>query len=485
MPSPGTPSRQKRKEDLADLRRLAEQLPHGPLPPLRALAARWTASLAYAQSIVAIAKSEGWVVSKPGSGLWASDRLPSPTKPPSPLRWNAARLAALLEEELDLGRIGGEVPLPSAKELAASHGVHPMTAARALHLLAARGIVERTGRTWKPASPAIRTPYPHQILCIGARDQEGGLRLGGDLEWEFWREIQSEISRYGIEPVLVPWQERIPAHLTSALGAVFSTRHLPNPSEVVGDVRHWGIPLAVWLELPQVLEGTSRSGSRHVWYHHLAYGADAGECLGKSLAPLGHRKVAWIGPFHKSTWSRNRLRGLADSLGPDVHIHEANGPWLNEWDVQTEVWNDPTVWNRLHLEGIPLTGHVADVARPLMEIVTRDRILAEFEPQLEEALASGSTLWVAASDLVASWCLDWLAPRGIEVPRDLSLTSFDDSRFALQKNLTSLRFDVRSMARAMIRQVLMPSTPARRLTQHHGVTVLRESTSRFGSPPST
>jgi DNA-binding LacI/PurR family transcriptional regulator len=93
------------------------------------------------------------------------------------------------------------------------------------------------------------------------------------------------------------------------------------------------------------------------------------------------------------------------------------GPWVSEWDML------PT-----GAKGRALVG--------------QRRIFKRFERVLQQALDSRSTLWVAASDAIALHCLEWLNHRGLAVPEDLALAGFDDTREALRRGLTSVRFDV-------------------------------------------
>jgi len=121
-----------------------------------------------------------------------------------------------------------------------------------------------------------------------------------------------------------------------------------------------------------------------------------------------------------------------------------------------------------------------EIRRPLVETITRGRCLEVFAPRLEAALESGATLWIAGSDLIAQWCLHWLGTRGLAVPRDLRLASFDDTRDATRLDLSSLRFDVQAMARAMIRQVLSSRRNHPAVTRYSGFVVERGSTGRLG-----
>ena len=304
--------------------------------------------------------------------------------------------------------------------------------------------------------------------------------MGTDREWDFWREIQAEASRCSLRPVIVPWEGSLPGGIDNVLGAIVSTWHMSDPHPLLGALRHGRLPSAVWVENPLELPGSRYRDAPRMWFHDMAYGREAGIVLGAHLRTLGHTRIAWIGPFHGSVWSRNRLAGLVEAMGANVRVHEATHEWVSEWDVQNLVWQDEAVWKTFALEGIDHRGKVADLVRPIMESRARDRSLQEMDSTLDQALSSGATLWVAASDLVARWCLHWLSARGISVPKDLALAGFDDSRDALRHDLTSVRFDAQAMARSMVRQILSPSMVARRTTRYEGAVVVRGSTSASG-----
>jgi LacI family transcriptional regulator len=104
-----------------------------------------------------------------------------------------------------------------------------------------------------------------------------------------------------------------------------------------------------------------------------------------------------------------------------------------------------------------------------------NRIRKDITPLLEKALASGATAWIAANDVCALHALAWLQEKGVKLPGDVSLAGFDDTAEALRADLTSYRFASDSMARAMIRHILSPSTGPR-VMRHEGVVVSRGST---------
>lgn len=465
-------------ENLDDLRALVRAAGNRRLPSVRALAARWRHSPATVRKILGEGRRRGWIETRPGAGSWAAGRLPR--KPEPAARLDSAGLAAEIREAIRGGKWAGGETLPPPKHLAERHGVHPATVRKALGLLAGEAILERKGRSWLVSRPRRRPAAQPVLLCLGAADDKGKLRLATDREWDFWREIQAEAAHNGLLPLIEPWNGRLPKKDSRMLGAVVSTWHMPDPRPLLAAVHRARLPAAVWLENPRLSPGRPPLASPWIGFHDMAYGRESGAILAGHPIVRQHGRIAWVSPFHGAEWSRNRLEGLRESLREGTRLHEAVGPWLSEWDFEDAAWRDPEVWKRLRLEGVGPPGHAADLARPLMEAIGRDRLLEAFSPALETALASAATLWIAASDRIALGCLDWLAERGVRVPEDVALAGFDDSRDALRYGLTSVRFDAQAMARAMVRQVLSPDRDRRRTLHYHGAVIVRGSTPARG-----
>lgn len=459
---------------LGRLQRTALEADGRRLPTIRALAATWGISPRTVQLAVHEAVRQGWLETRPGSGIWPRGARPHQA-PPAP-RMDAERLAESIATGIQTGELAADGPLPAPKDYAKLHGIHPSTVRKAFAQLLARGLVERQGRSWRVSRPRVRVASPAPVMwCIGAADADGNLRMESDREWDFWRGIQAEAIRCGLRPRLVPWRGALPKAAEEVLGAVVSTWHMIDSSQLLDALLRARLPAAVWAANHEGLPGKRYRLARGMWFHELAFGRGAGLVMAKYLAGLGHAKVAWISPFQASPWAKNRLEGIREGLPRETTLMEANGGWASEWEIQDGVLADPAVLSRVRLDGIDHGGVVEPLRRPVIEAVTRDRGLALFGPRLEEAWRSGATLWVAASDLVAQWSLHWLRARGQEPPRDIALASFDDTRDASRLNLTSLRFDVHGMVRAMVRQVLSSRQQHRLFTHYDGMVVERAS----------
>lgn len=443
------------------------------LPSIRELAATWGMSARTVQLAVAEAVRSGHLEARQGAGIWLRGSAPVVAMPAA--RLDAGRLVERLGAEIRTGQYASGRSLPPPKDLSRMHGIHVVTVRKALGMLVSQGLLERQGRAWnvclRPSRRVLRTPV---LLCIGAGDAEGNLRMDTDREWDFWREIQAEAVRCGLMPRLLPWTGELP-RLDGSFGAVVSTWHLQDSTPILDGLMRARLPAAVWVANHETLPGARYRQARTLWFHDLAFGKEAGQTMAHALAGLGHRRLAWISPFHGSVWSRNRLAGLRDGLPDGIELVEAVEGWVSEWDVQKDVHEDPLVLGRIDLAGVDHGGSLEAIARPLVEAITRDRCLEVFGPRLEAVLDSGATLWVVASDIAALWCRHWLRVRGLRPP---PMVSFDDSREASRVGLTSLRFDVQGMARAMLRQVLSSRQPHRLLTRYAGDVVVRASSGR-------
>jgi hypothetical protein len=171
---------------------------------------------------------------------------------------------------------------------------------------------------------------------------------------------------------------------------------------------------------------------------------------------------------------------LKTRIDPDMEVFEATHDWISEWDVQVQLAWAPSVTKRVDLDGLDPLVDADSLRRPLVETLTRMRCMEIFGPRLEAALRSNATLWIASSDLVAEWTLLWLESRGMRIPQNLAIASFDDTREATRRNLTSLRFDVTGMARTMVRQVLSSKQDHKLVTRYTGQVVARASTASSG-----
>ncbi|WP_353474828.1 LacI family DNA-binding transcriptional regulator [Salipiger sp. H15] len=146
--------------------------------------------------------------------------------------------------------------------------------------------------------------------------------------------------------------------------------------------------------LPMVTINTARDPRNTVSADHVGGGA----LIGAHVRALGHRNVVLLGGDRVSDVQQDRMRGMREGLGADA-------------GVETE-------WGDAGLAALP------------------------------ERVGQGATAILATSDLLALAALSHLARAGLGVPRDVSLTGFDDLPFAtaMHPALTTTAQDVSAIA---------------------------------------
>jgi DNA-binding transcriptional regulator YhcF (GntR family) len=452
--------------------------PEGRLPTGRDLAARTGASTRTVQQALDRMREQGIIESRPRAGFWRAGETPKHEYVST--RRNANDLGTQLRKELMDGIHPWESALPSIKELAVRWNCHVQTVTKALESAIHAKLLERRGRLHFPVRPRLHRRAPNPILlCVGAMASDGSLRMDSDRESDFWRELGAQASMAGVVPVRHGWSEGRITPGPNVVGVVASTWHLPDPMQVYKELSKLRVPVCVWVE-EHILEGLSVESKLR--FHDQGYSSEIGALVARHLLDLGHRKMAFISPWHASQWSRNRLKGLERevvSRGGKVDAFCLGSE--SEWDRLIPAETDPLLVNgfpgdRLERMVEGPTGKLRDFAAAELGW---NRIRRDSFPLFEQALASGATAWIGANDAVALNAVSWLRDRGIDVPGAISVVGFDDTVEALRGDLTSFRFSCAAMARSMIQQIMSPST-ATVLTRHEGMVVARRTSGSVG-----
>jgi DNA-binding LacI/PurR family transcriptional regulator/DNA-binding transcriptional regulator YhcF (GntR family) len=221
--------------------------------------------------------------------------------------------------------------------------------------------------------------------------------------------------------------------------------------------------------------------------------------VGHYLGGLGHRHVAYISPFHQSSWSQMRLQGLQESL----RLHDTNAT------ITPCVFHNPAVINTFYqgpaLHECDLDSllsyfrnwqqHNPSYLRPILEpLITEDlprRLVptAFFNHTIRSLFSHALdhdriTAWVAANDQVAIQALHFLNEKAMKPPRPISLVGFDDNIHALQEGVTSYNFNRSSLVHLATEWILngrhLPASLQKSPSRVKGMVVKRLTT---GRPP--
>lgn len=454
---------------------------HARLPTIAAMArAAGVAGATMAKAVTSLCE-KGRLVAKPGAGIYralpASVRHtpPAPT-PPSRARWRSA--AEQIETDLLYGRLSDTSTLPSVKELQARCGVSYRTLRKALEYLVRRGVLSAESGRYRPTASAagatgtivlvargnrsgrlsVQTPYTQDLLR--SLERACGRRSATLAVTTCYYEGHTLVSSARVRHAIVN-----AAGTSSLLGFVFITMGLTaRPGyvrEVLEMLTGFDVPVAVQVDgtTPDLV---TRTGRHPVRTFNLGSETDAGSAVGRYLLRLGHRRIAYISAVHGHAWSQTRLDGLHRSFEsePDTSVFAAV---IDSAGLPESANVLPRDIRRSVGSFLPAGASPGDVSDREFDVilaaarqVSRSRHLREALTPLAESCLQreGISAWVTANDEHALHCLALLEHRRVAVPRDLSVVGFDDSLDALDRQLTSYCFDVRTLGRAMVDHVL-------------------------------
>jgi DNA-binding LacI/PurR family transcriptional regulator len=386
-------------------------------------------------------------------------------------------LVNVLQKELVQGIWPWNEALPLIKELSARWNCHPQTVRKVLQTLIQKQLLKKQGRLHYPSKPKSGSGQSDQpvILCIGAASPDGHFRLDSDRESDFWRELSSQAALAGLALRRLGWQGQKIKIDRDVIGVVTTTWHFPDPMAVCREVSKANIPVCVWIE-EHILDAPHKFPK--LFFHDQGYSTLVGSSMGDYLLKLGHKKLAFLSPWHASKWSKNRFQGVlleCEKQGAELVLCKLD--YESEWDHLIPATTHPKMSTEFPIGDLDafMEGSGERTIHWLKQELGWNRIRIAMEPILQEALQSGATAWLGANDFVALHARVWLNAKGIQTPEHISIAGFDDSVEALRSDLTSYRFTCETMARAMITQIVTGSS-ASKITRHQGVVVPRHTT---------
>ncbi|MBD3240578.1 MAG: hypothetical protein GF331_08340, partial [Chitinivibrionales bacterium] len=250
------------------------------------------------------------------------------------------------------------------------------------------------------------------------------------------------------------------------LGCVFFAAALSTQTseDTLSMLVRGGAPVAV-IDEASAAQLAPRPAAHRTCVFAPAYGVTCGQAIGRLLAQLGHRHVAFITAYPDQDWARRRYEGLDRALRPTgdgepvrfvTVVRHTERAYLDVLDPAKSIRDSSELLEAMH------------TYRPLARGLTwpeqqMDILVASYAPWkhnwaiLDQLLAdSRITAWVADNDPTALACQSFLERRGVGVPERLSLAGFDDGNFALVNNLTSYNFNCRAVMIAALHHILAP-----------------------------
>ena len=465
------------------------------LPPVSRLARQAGVSYVTMWKAVTSLKQRSILSGRPGHRLTIAGE-----PPPSSPGLNAGAMVDLwstwrkvaddVHRDILQGTFQPGKPLPSQKELAAHYRVSTGSIRKALrHLCAQAAVVPRKkGYAVRPLGAdrssvkLVLLLYGHYppVVDTGAMDVD--VRMGTtDIEFIHVLENECAKARLGLDKlvfsirggttVFTRYGSREQSELTDTRDTLGYLLPVYNRSclqpRVLARLKRFGKPVALFDETG-AWAATSELKSHPVFQVFAAsISQTCARDVARYLLRLGHRRIAYISPFHGGSWSTARLRGLRD-------VHERTGLsdsvvafTLPEYEDRLDFYSDAV--KHADIESFRAfydswkSGVKPDFGRcydPLMRhAMFQEFFSAEAHVRLRslcrEALKDKAvTCWVCANDWIAARALPLLSECKVAVPQHLSVISFDDSAGAVRNNFTSYNFNISAVVYAMMRFVL-------------------------------
>jgi hypothetical protein len=459
------------------------------LPVLHKLAAE--AGVSHVTMLRAISESKvrGDIAARSGSGIYLAGtpmvrKIASAAQPAERNAFRWERTAWRLEQDVLAGVFTPGAYLPRGKELCARYGVCASTLGRCLRRSMARMLIKRERRWFRVPLPSGQVGQASIILVsVGPGrfikpiwDQRhmwnmygletACIRAGLGVRKVFYAYVRSSLQvSDGKGP---PYTRK---ELSGIQGFAILNRGLQGLDyrRYLHSLARYDLPVSVVDEDGDVVEAMEGDVPKNVRVFRLGFSVEPGCVAGRFLLELGHRRIAYISPFHADHWSINRLKGLRSAFAQAGLPDAVASCTTNRLDNQPSL--DPT-FIPSQSRGVRRTPEA------------HETILSTLAPELRDILRRREvTAWVAANDEIGFACRRFLKNARVAVPQRISVMGFDDSYLALFNDLTSYNFNSSATTQAMVDHIVDPSWPPFRrrpgnIVEIDGFVTARRTTAR-------
>ncbi|MBD3242924.1 MAG: GntR family transcriptional regulator [Chitinivibrionales bacterium] len=464
------------------------------LPAIAELAAAAGVSVVTMHRVVRPFVSAGHLTARPRKGLHVTNavrpghRMRSESQTSRHHR-SSRSLAEQLLREVYGGVYESGHQLPPYKELVHRYGAAYETIRAALESLCERGVLERYRRGFRIVCRTAPVARNRLVVVTGALNT-GAINYTSPRTYELVRELERQCRMRRLELSIVTFYgpDRLLSGDTDARQLLLGRR---STRQYLGCMV-WTQGMSLWPQTPPLLRGLARSGlpmavldesgetdgvippGDSVAVIPLGYDEQCGVEVARYLLELGHRRVAYVCAFHANEWSRNRERGLRDEFRragfPDGVISMVSERYAFPRDhaIRNEshqnsvqcLLRERGQYHRARGE-VDLGGVYECLTESVDSAIRRHAIQREIAPLVRAVLADeGVTAVVCATDKQALSVRRLLEDRGVRIPRDLSLVSFDDGPDALVANMTSYNFNCPAAVARLTDYVIAPGSYA-------------------------
>jgi len=388
------------------------------------------------------------------------------SSPGQQARWR--EVVHLLEQDILEGRHDNDGVLPSPKQMRHRFGVSHRTLRRALDHLTGLGVIRPYRRSHQVVSPMQVHGGRHRILLVTSEGMTRHAQFQDARSQALFLALEQQCSRHELRLEIASHSDIRGAalgkgnHRSSVLGTVVWGLALgPDTlNTVLPDLPD--APIAVLLHVAdrryrEIVRPVRRARTFSFANSHMP-----GRIVGTYLRKQGHRRIAYLAPIYRDSWTKNRLAGLKETFnGRDRQVFAVTRDHLSADDEPGGVRGayDATI---RQLRTAADRGEVSPTLPILVTAIEQmsDTVYAAFghqylyaslDPIFEEALAlPGVTAWVTHNDDVGLKALEFLRSKGIQVPQQMSVVGFDNIPQASRVSLSSYDYDFGSLTHMVV-----------------------------------
>jgi len=479
------------------------------LPSVRSIATTCNVSSVTVSRALSILKKEGAIKGYWGKGHFASGSVPPTScnlKPvPTPKYQDVYnRLTA----DIMNGKFAPQRSLPSVNKLTALYNASRPTLRKVLELLLLNSTIRKIGVKYYLYSTTIRTKLKIVLIAFGVSPNE--IKITSEREGIFYRNISNTALQQNVDLQTICYNDYLDTpkffvpdghdlhsyfKQPDVCGTILSTYHMNNSAGCLRTLISFGKPVSICVEDQKVLESMAQysANSKGITFFDASYSTMPGKDVGAYLYEKGHTEIAYISPFHKSTWSQNRLSGLCEIYGINHGTIKVHALVLDEF-VRDYTFTEMIIESNSFEKDVSIDTVTNRIPPPMQsrisslkleyESLLRDALIFSYcEPLIKQAASVPSiTAWVCANDLIACMVMDYWNYYNVPVDKRPALIGFDNSFDSLKRGISTYEFNTGGETQSMLHHLIYPhSLPilgSKRVVRLNGSVIERASSSR-------
>ena len=386
------------------------------------------------------------------------------------------RLTAQIEKDILTGRFSQTLQLPTIKELESMYQASYPTVKKALAYLCEKGLIKMGLRGYNLQQPSKRR-MPYKVFLFGA-PQDGEFLHMGMYEEQILFALEAELARAGISLHIWTFTETDNGLQFTNPATLETISRLPVDETVFGFIKIINVPHGYSQSLMQQLSSFRRpialldeigmwkledsiAGAPFVQIFNVTLSQKPGEQIARYLLAKGHTKIAFMAASPEFAWSKIRYNAIAKTYQSAgftdcVRYYELTSS-AAEKNIE-QKYTLPMLKDLQHTA----SRHPQRVQREMKELLNIHlypvnkaiSMRPRLEQLLRELMSEGEVTAIVFAESCATMTVDYCRRKGIRIPNDISIISFDDSIERLRYRITSYNFNISGTVTAVINFIL-------------------------------